>query len=261
MNDDDTGLSLDANTDLNPASGPNCTAHFTLSFPNGTATSSRPTPVDQTTGIAHTPPMFRLVATLLIKLFGYRVEGAFPPIPSYVIVFGNHSTHWDTFWTLCVTRYAKFGNRVSWIYAEKLERGWSRCLIAPWLRFFGGLAVDRSMSGQNRVDHIAHEITRGTHPIFGIAPEGKRRWTPHWKSGFYHIARKACVPLVLLLVDYRERVIHVGPRVDLTGDVGRDMDQLRAHYPQFMAKFPDKVDPIRIREEGDTEANETKGEK
>jgi 1-acyl-sn-glycerol-3-phosphate acyltransferase len=44
----------------------------------------------------------------------------------------------------------------------------------------------------------------------GIAPEGKRRWTPHWKSGFYHIARKASVPLVLLLVDYRERVIHVG---------------------------------------------------
>jgi len=195
--------------------------------------------------------VFRLVATLLIKLFRYRVEGSFPPLPSYVIVFGNHSTHWDTFWTMCVTRYARFGNRVSWIYAEKLERGWPRFLVAPWLRYFGGLAIDRSLSGQNRVDHIVAVITSGKHPIFGIAPEGKRRWTPHWKSGFYFIARKADVPLVLLVVDYGKRVIHVGPRIDLTGDVRRDMDPLRAHFPRFTPKFPDKVGPIRIREEGE----------
>ena len=67
--------------------------------------------------------MFRLIATLLIKLYRFRVVGSFPELPSYVIVFGNHSTHWDMFWTLCVTRYARFGKRVSWLYAEKLERG------------------------------------------------------------------------------------------------------------------------------------------
>lgn len=193
--------------------------------------------------------MFRLIATMLIKLFRFRVEGSFPQLPSYVIVFGNHSTHWDMFWTLCVTRYARFGKRVSWLYAEKLERGWTRFLVAPLLRHFGGFAVDRSVSGRNRVDYITHEITSGTHPVFGIAPEGQRRWTPHWKSGFYFIATRASVPLVLLAVDYEKRVIHVGPQVVLTGDVQRDMERLRAHFARFTPKFPEKVGPVRIREE------------
>ena len=200
-------------------------------------------------GIAETPPVFRLVASLLIKLYRFRVVGSFPDLPGYVIVFGNHSSHWDMFWTLCVTRYAQFGKRVSWLYAEKLEHGWTRFLVAPWLRYFGGLPVDRTVAGQNRVDYIVQEIATGTHPVFGIAPEGKRRWTPHWKSGFYFIAQAADVPLVLLTVDYNQRVIHVGPRVDLTGDVSRDMDQLRAHFGRFTPKFPEKVGPVCIREE------------
>jgi 1-acyl-sn-glycerol-3-phosphate acyltransferase len=193
--------------------------------------------------------MSRLLATLLIKLFGFRVEGSFADLPSYVIVYGNHSSHWDMFWTLCVTRYARFGSRVSWLYAEQLERGWTRLLVAPLLRLFGGFAVDREVSGRNRVEYLANEISIGTHPVFGIAPEGQRRWTPHWKSGFYFIAKSAAIPLVLLTVDYGERVLHVGPVVHLTDDVQGDMEQLREHFARFTPKFPDKVGPVCIREE------------
>ena len=193
--------------------------------------------------------MFRLLATLALKLGRFRVEGQFPDIPSYVIVFANHTSHWDTFWTLVATRYAGFGKMVRWMYAEKLDQGLSRVLFAPLLRYFGGFSIDRESSKQERVEVIAEGLRNGTFRVFGIAPEGKRRWGEHWKSGFYFVARNAEIPLFLLIVDYATRAIHLGPLVHLTGDVTKDMDQLRTHCSQFTAKFPDNVGPVRLREE------------
>jgi hypothetical protein len=66
------------------------------------------------------------------------------------------------------------------------------------------------------------------HAVFrlAIAPEGTRRRTEHWKSGFYHLAREARVPLALGYIDYPKREIGVGAYVELTGDLDADMARL-----------------------------------
>jgi len=193
--------------------------------------------------------MFRLLATLFLKLKGFRIDGQFPELRSYVIAYGNHTSHWDTFLTIVATRFAGFDGMVRWMYAEKLDRGWCRFIVAPFLQHFGGFSVDRALSRQERVHFIAEGLRRGAYRVFGVAPEGRRGLTPYWKSGFYFVAREAELPVFLMTVDYPTKTIHLGPLVHLTGDARADMGQLRSHFSRFTAKFPDQVGPVSIREE------------
>ena len=82
-----------------------------------------------------------------------------------------------------------------------------------------------------------------------IAPEGTRRWAPFWRSGFYHIARAAGVPVVMTFLDYKHKRAGVGGIVHLTGDVNADMATIRGFYSGIEGKRPENQGPIVIREE------------
>jgi 1-acyl-sn-glycerol-3-phosphate acyltransferase len=82
--------------------------------------------------------------------------------------------------------------------------------------------------------------------ILAMAPEGTRKFTGAWKSGFYHIAREAAVPVLLVYLDYEKRVAGTGPLVTLTGNVEEDMAVVEAFYRKVAAKYPVKTSTIRI---------------
>jgi 1-acyl-sn-glycerol-3-phosphate acyltransferase len=82
-----------------------------------------------------------------------------------------------------------------------------------------------------------------------IAPEGTRSRTEFWKSGFYHLARAADVPLALGYIDYPAREVGVGGYVDVTGDPVADMARLRAFYGDKRGRHPQNQSPIRLRDD------------
>ena len=82
-----------------------------------------------------------------------------------------------------------------------------------------------------------------------IPAEGTRQFCSYWKSGFYHIAKAADVPVVLGYLDYERRVGGVGPSVRLTGVVSDDMDVFRNFYKPILGRYPDQFGTIRLREE------------
>ena len=89
------------------------------------------------------------------------------------------------------------------------------------------------------------------HRVFrlAIAPEGTRSRTEFWKSGFYHLARAADVPLALGYIDYAAREVGVGGYVELTGDRAADMARLRAFYDGKRGRHPENQSPIRLRDD------------
>jgi 1-acyl-sn-glycerol-3-phosphate acyltransferase len=81
------------------------------------------------------------------------------------------------------------------------------------------------------------------------SPEGTRGRAEYWKSGFYHIAQGAGVPIVLGLLDYKKKVGGLFEAVYPSGNIKVDMDKMRAFYRDASGKYPDSFGPVRLQEE------------
>jgi 1-acyl-sn-glycerol-3-phosphate acyltransferase len=89
-----------------------------------------------------------------------------------------------------------------------------------------------------------------------IPPSGTRHRATHWKSGFYHVASGASVPIICAFLDYRRRVGGIGPLIPPTGNVAADMAVIRAFYDGIAGKYPELTTPPRLLEEDDAPARQ-----
>jgi 1-acyl-sn-glycerol-3-phosphate acyltransferase len=175
---------------------------------------------------------------------GWDVEGEIPTIPRFVCVGAPHTSNWDGVLLLALARGA--GLDVSWM----LKSDWFKGPMDPLLRRLGAVPIDRSHA-RDVVDTMIGEFARRERFVLVIAAEGTRSAAPRWRSGFYHIARGAGVPVVPAYLDYPRRRGGFGPPIHLTGDVRADMDRIRAFYAAggYRGHRPEHVGPIRLREE------------
>ena len=116
------------------------------------------------------------------------------------------------------------------------------------MRRLGGVPVERGQRS-NLVQHVAARFEQVERLFLVVPPSGTRHRAAHWKSGFYHIAREAGVPIVCTFLDYSRKIAGVGIVLKASGDVIADMDKIRAFYAPFRGKYPEKMTPIRLSEE------------
>lgn len=184
------------------------------------------------------------MARWVLRGIGWRVVGDPPEIDRYVVVGAPHTSSWDLPLMLLMARARALPLR--WFAKHTLFRpplGWI-------LRALGGIPVVRHRE-ENLVEAAARTLREAQTLALLIAPEATKAYRDHWKSGFYHIARLASVPLVPVSIDYRRRVAEFGPPIDAGEDVDGVMQQLRAFYADHGARFPGKFGVVRLEEEGD----------
>jgi 1-acyl-sn-glycerol-3-phosphate acyltransferase len=116
------------------------------------------------------------------------------------------------------------------------------------MKALGGIPVVRNRR-ENLVDSLARAFEE--HEALGLVvpTEGTRGYAEYWKSGFYHIALRADVPIIMSFLDYSKKEGGFGPAFFPAGDVGRDMDGIRAFYSGKQGLHPELFGPIRLREE------------
>lgn len=177
-------------------------------------------------------PLSRLARRALIALYrwkGWRIEGQRPDCAKFLIVGAPHTTNWDFVFFIGATH--ALGIRPSFMGKHTLFR-W------PMTRFMydmGGVPVDRRRRA-NYVDQVADAFARADELALVVAPEGTRRSNGEWRSGFYHIALAAGVPIVPAWVDNATMRGGLGePRMP-TGDYRADLARLAAFYRE---KLPD----------------------
>jgi len=186
-------------------------------------------------GLAHT------FGRLMFHLLGWRVTGVIPTIPKAVVVVGPHTTNFDGI-LLMLTRWVV---RVELDWMVKIE--WTRGPIGWLIRSLGGVGIDRSASF-NAVEQAVNQFHQRDRWVLAIAPEGTRRKTDHWKTGFYWIAHGAGVPIVCGRVDYARRVVDVSPTlITTTGDLDADMALIFAQYEGVTARHPERISDRRVR--------------
>jgi 1-acyl-sn-glycerol-3-phosphate acyltransferase len=190
--------------------------------------------------------MGRLVAELFLRITGWDVEGELPPDRHFVLVAAPHTSNWDLAFLLALS--LRYGVRPRWMGKHTLFRG----PMGPVMRALGGIPVRRHLR-ENVVQQMARAFTEHEDLCLTVPPEGTRGRAPYWKSGFYHIATTARVPLVLGYLDFARRRGGFGPWFHPTGDLKADMDRIRAFYADKTGRHPECFGEIRLREEIDEE--------
>jgi len=179
-----------------------------------------------------------------LRAAGWQFETPIPAEKKFVALAVPHTSNWDGVMLLTLTQ--SVGMKVSFM----IKNDWVRGPVGEVLRRFGAVAIDRSKAN-NVVQQMIDELRRADEMVLVIPPEGTRSRTDYWKSGFYHIARGADVPVLPAYLDYGRKRAGLGPPIRMTGDVRADMDRIRAFYAANgpHACHPEKFGPIRLREE------------
>jgi 1-acyl-sn-glycerol-3-phosphate acyltransferase len=178
-------------------------------------------------------------------LFIWRWKAVTPPaeLPDkFVMIAAPHTSNWDFPLTLALAKVSHI--EVSWLGKRSLFRG----PMGPIMRWLGGVSVDRSAPGGMVAALVADFAAKDKLALI-VPAEGTRSHAPYWKSGFYRIALEANVPVLCGFVDSTTRTGGFGPVLQLTGDVGADMDVIRAYYDGKKGLRPANVGPVRLKEE------------
>lgn len=169
----------------------------------------------------------------ILKVTGWRVEGEAPRAPKCVVVVTPHTSNWD--FVLAMVYVFALGLNVGFLGKAELFR-WP--VVGRLFYRLGGIPVERDR---------AHDVVRSAIRAFqereclmlGIAPEGTRKKVARWKTGFYRIATGAQVPIALAFLDYGRKAGGFGPVLEPSGDIGKDMDDIRTFYASVTAFRPE----------------------
>lgn len=184
--------------------------------------------------------MAKIIVTLLLKLFGWRVDRNIPVETERCVMIGApHTTNWD--WIL--VRLAFFVLEIPVKIAVK--DFWTKSPIGWVIIPFGGLGIDRSPKDPDKprkgqVSQMADYFSEYERIAMVIAPEGTRKLRKQWKLGFYHVAKQANVPITYGYLDYANKVAGVGGAIHPSDDMETDLRKIMGFYKNIKGKYSEK---------------------
>ncbi|MGD9971674.1 MAG: lysophospholipid acyltransferase family protein [Desulfatirhabdiaceae bacterium] len=176
-------------------------------------------------------PLVRWLALIIFKFSGWKTSGEKPDLEKYVIIAAPHTSNWDFLFTLCVAFIYRIHPLIM------MKDTWFFWPLGGIFRWLGALPIDRTQSNNIVAQSIAAFHQRQK-LILVVPPSGTRNRVTRWKTGFYHIASGANVPIALGFLDYRRKVGGFGPVIQPTGDIVRDMIEIRRFYGDISGKYP-----------------------
>ena len=182
----------------------------------------------------------RLWSRVHLRIFGWKKEGQMPDVPKCVMIAAPHTTNWELPTALMLAFV--FRIKIYWMGKNSLFR----FPFGGLLRWLGGIPVERGKS-TGLVARTIEAFDDNEELIILMTPEGTRSKTGNWRTGFYHMARGAGVPIVPAYLDYRRKAGGIGPVFNPTGDIDADMREIRAFYADVTGKHPDKSSRAAVR--------------
>lgn len=175
--------------------------------------------------------MKRISKFIFNKILGWRIKGDFPVLSKCVIAVAPHTSNWD--FPICKLAYSSIGRTANFL----IKAEW---FIFPFSLFFkslGGIPVHRDKN-TSLTDSLAVEFAKRDHMQLAITPEGTRKPSKEWKKGFYYIAYKAAIPILLVGLDYAHKEILSLGLVHPSGDFDKDIIEIKSRYKGLQGKIP-----------------------
>lgn len=160
-----------------------------------------------------------LAKFVLNKVIRWKFIGSFPEDEKYIIAVVPHSSYFDLIIAVLIRTYS--GIKIKFIGKKELFNPFS----AFFFRFLGGIPVDRGEK-TNLVDSVVNLFHLNKIKILAIAPEGTRKNVKKWKTGFYYIALKANLPILMVSFDYKKKQVMINKKFFPTGNIKADFLKL-----------------------------------
>ena len=174
-----------------------------------------------------------------LKLSGWRRVGRMPEVPRCVMIAAPHTSNWDA--PIALAMVFAFRLKAHWLVKHTAFH-WPFRGLLKWL---GAIPIDRTRS-TDVVTQMVEELKKPAELILLLAPEGTRKKVSQWKTGFYHIAREAGVPLVLAFLDYARKEGGIGPVFQPTGNFESQMAEILKFYSTVTGKHPERMGVVEV---------------
>ena len=184
--------------------------------------------------------MFEKLAEQSLEMMGWELDNHWPvDLDQCVMIAAPHTSNWDALYARLALKALGVNVRLT------IKDSYMKLPFGPFVRAMGGIGIDRSVkqAGQERPSmvQLMSDLFK-THPklVMLVTPEGTRAKQEQWKTGFYHVAMTAGVPIALAYMDYAKKKTGVGKMIYPTGNYEQDMAEIMAFYAEINAKHPEK---------------------
>ena len=177
----------------------------------------------------------RRLYLFIFKIFGFKFEGSIPPeLKSFIVIVAPHTAGVDFPVGIMARRVLKI-DHVKYL-------GKSQLFKPPFgfiFRWLGGTPVERTKDN-NLVETIANKFKENENFAIGLAPEGTRKKVSKIKTGFYHIAKKANVPIIMIGFDFGNKTIKVKTPFYPGDNIKHDFKEIISFFASCKAIKPER---------------------
>ena len=184
--------------------------------------------------------VFEKLAERSLNLMGWEIDNHCPlELDQYVMIAAPHTSNWDAL-------YARLGLKALGVNVRlTIKDSYMKLPFGPFVRAMGGIGIDRRPKAPGEARPSMVQLMTDlfkNHPklVMLVTPEATRARQEQWKTGFYHVAVNAGVPIALAYMDYAKKKTGIGKIVYPSGDYQKDMTEIMAFYAEINAKFPEK---------------------
>lgn len=175
------------------------------------------------------------IASGLLKAAGWRTVGMIPNISQAVVLAVPHTSNIDGVYAL--PSLFALDLKISIMGKHTLFKS---KLFSPFLYWLGIIPINRDHKGS--VLQASIDKFKSGEPLFlGLAPEGTRKYTTAWKTGFYYLAVGANVPILPVALDYRTKEVRFLEVVYPTGDIEADLPKIYEQYGGVIPRHPERL--------------------
>ncbi len=188
----------------------------------------------------HTNRISYYLAKSVLKIVGWKIDFTLPKEKKFLLISEPHTSNWDLPLMLIISQV--IGVQLNWAAKDTIFKG----LHGKYLRWLGGIPVNRR-SRTNFTDQVVEIFNKAKKLVIVIAPAGTRGYTEFWRSGFYHIANMAKIPIAFGFLDYGNKIGGIKPGFLPTGNIEEDFKVIRNFYKGMSGKNPENFGPIRTK--------------
>jgi len=170
------------------------------------------------------------ISNKVLKILGWKVADNLPNFDKSVIIFAPHTSYWDGFYgKLLLMQYD-----INYKFLSKKE--FFKFPLNYFFKLYGSIPVSRN---KEYIDEVVSLFDKSRNLHIVLSPEGQLAKTDHWKKGFYYMANRANVPIIVGYIDYKKKEMGLKGVIQDTSDMKKTISEISQMYENVVAKHPE----------------------